>query len=297
MPALFTHYKFGQDVYNNLNSKVKEDITFNMDYYNMFNQGFDNLFYYPIHWHYYKTFAIRAHKRKIPEFFTNMVNYIKDNNLEDDNDLTTMVYGFINHYTLDTIVHPFINYQVANLGIPHTKIEFTLDSQIALNYDNSIYKTIIPRLKFSNNLINLIDYTFLKTHNEKNIGKIFNSSHNNDYYVYRYFVNDKNGNKMKFYRIVDRIIRLKDMRLQDNTFYVEYFDERILNKEKNTWHHPKDENETYNYSYDELYNISLRICVKLNKIAYEVLHKNRNIDDLINNIKLINLKSIQELLG
>ena len=74
-------------------------------------------------------------------------------------------------------------------------------------------------------------------------------------------------------------------------------DERILNKEKNTWHHPKDENETYNYSYDELYNISLRICVKLNKIAYEVLHNNRNIDDLINNIKLINLKSIQELLG
>jgi hypothetical protein len=296
MPALFTHYKFGLDVYNNLSQKIKDDIMPSMPYYNMFNQGFDNLYYYPIKWKYYRDFGIRAHKKKVAEFFTNLINYIIEHNLEDNTEITTMLYGLINHYTLDTIVHPFINAQVEILGISHTKIEFTLDSQIANNYDTKIYNTIIPRLKFNKELTNLIEEVFYQTYNEKNIGKIFNRSHNNDYYVYRYFVNDKRGHKKNFYKLVDKIFRLKDFRLQDNTFYVDKFDERILNKGKNEWHHPKNNNEIYNYSYNELYNISLKISIKLHKIAYDVLHNNKNTNELVEKIKLINLKSIQELL-
>lgn len=296
MPALFTHYKFGQDLLNNIDDKLKQEITNNILYYNMFNQGFDNLFYYPIHWQYYKNFAITAHKKHITKFFTNMIQYILDNNLTNNSDITNMVYGFINHYTLDTIIHPFINYQVKNLNIPHTKIEFTLDSRINTNFDTHIYKEVIPRLHFSKDLKKLIDYVFETTYQEKNIGKIFNKSHNNDYYVYRYFVNDKNGFKTNMYKVVDFILHNKGFRLQDNTFYVKEFNEEILNSDNLKWHHPNNKKEIYNYSYEELYDYCLLISTKLNTLAYNVIHNNGDLNNLINLISKIDLKNIQEFL-
>jgi len=296
MSALYTHYKLGQDVLRKLNKKTQAGIKNNLEYYNMFNQGFDNL-YYHFKWKYYKDFGINAHKKKIDLFFFNLIKHIKDNNLENCSIITNMVYGFINHYTLDTIIHPYINFQVKNLDIPHTKIEFLLDSLALPNSNVKVYKILIPKLKFSKELIDTIDYVFYKTHNENNIGKVFNRSHNNGYYIYRYFIHDKYGIKSFIYKIVDLIIPFLDIKLHKTTFYLKQFDERILNLEKETWHHPNNINEKYNYSYEELYNIALKICVKLNKEAYQVLHGKEDLQNLINNIKLINLKNIQELLS
>ena len=141
MPTLYTHYKFGNDVLNKLNNNQKESIKKEIKYYNMFNQGFDNLYYYHIHWKYYKNFGVRAHKKKVDIFFKNIFKFIKENKLENDSSITNMIYGFINHYTLDTIMHPYINYQVKNLKIPHTKIEFMLDA---------IYINNNPKFKWKN---------------------------------------------------------------------------------------------------------------------------------------------------
>ena len=266
MPALFTHYKFGQDVMSNLDEDIKKSINDNINFYNMFNQGFDNL-YYHFKWQYYKKFGIKAHSKNIDHFFKNLIKYIKNNNLQDDSTCTNMIYGFINHYTLDTILHPFINYQTENLNLTHTRIEFMLDSKIKNN--ELQYKLLIPRLKFNTDLIELITTVFKETHNMDNIGKIFMRSHNNGYYLFQ---------------------------LSQNTFYIKKFDDRILNNNKLDWHHPKNKNEVYNYSLEELYNISLEIAVKLNTQAYKILHDEEQLDDLISNIKLINLKSILQLL-
>lgn len=295
MPTLYTHYEFGQQVLNKLNKKLQKEIKTNIEYYNMFNQGFDNL-YYHFKWTYYRKFGIRAHKKHIDKFFENIILYIKENNLENNSEITNMLYGFINHYTLDTIAHPYIDYQVNNLDIPHTKIEFMLDHELKINKRNSFYKTLIPRLKFSKELINIINSVFYKTHKINNIGKVFNRSHNNGYYIYRYFINDKYGIKTLLYKIVDFFTPFKDVVLHKNTFYINNLDNRIYNKEKIIWHHPKNKNETYNYSFKELYNIAYEICIKLNNDAYKVIHNKKDLNELINNIKLIDLKNIQELL-
>lgn len=296
MPALHTHYKFGQDVLNKLNKQLQTNIKINVSYYNMFNQGFDNLYYYLINWKYYRTFGIKAHKHNIDLFFENIFNYIKDNKLENNSEITNIIYGFINHYTLDTLLHPYINYQVKNLNIPHTKIEFMLDSKLTDNNSSKFYKTLIPKIKFPNKLIELLNEVFEKTYKEKNIGKIFNKSHNLGYYIYRYFINDKYGIKTFLYKIIDFIIQKKDIKFSKNTFYSKQFDERLLNSEKNIWNHPNNKEETYNYSFNELYNLAIEVCTKLNNDAYEVLNNRKDLEELINNIKSINLKNIQELL-
>lgn len=295
MPALYTHYKFGQDVLKKLNKNLQNNIKENIEYYNMFNQGFDNLYYY-FKWAYYKNLGVNAHKHNIDKFFTNIFKYIKDNNLENDSKVTNVIYGFINHYTLDTILHPYINYQVKNLDIPHTKIEFMLDYYLFTKenskWHNKIYKTLIPKLKFSDNLINTLDYIFLNTHKEKNIGKIFNRSHNNGYYIYRYFITDLFGIKTFIYKIVDFIIHSKDFKLSKNTF-TKQVDLNILNNQKYNWHNPKNKNEIYDFSFEELYIYTRKVCIKLCNDAYKVLKNKLELDNFISSINQINLKNIR----
>ena len=295
MPALFTHYKLGQDVLNKLNKNQQKEINNNIKYYNMFCQGWDNLYYHFPKWNYYKQIGFNSHKNNIDLFFYNTIKYIKENHLENSN-LTSLVYGILNHYTMDTIIHPYINYQVKNTGITHTKIEFMIDSYIREDNKSSIYKTLIPKLKFDNNMLSLINYIYTNTYNIDNIGKIWNKSHNNGYYLYRYFINDTHGIKTFLYSIID-LVNPTEFKLHENTFYTKEFDNRLLNKEHNTWHHPDNICETYNYSFEELYNYTLKICIKLNNLAYNVIHNNTNVTELTNFINKINIRNIQELLN
>ena len=294
MPALYTHYKFGQDVLQKLNKNLQNNIIENIHYYNMFNQGFDNL-YYHFKWTYYRNFGVNAHKHNIEQFFSNIFNYIKNNNLENDSKITNIIYGFINHYILNTIIHPYINYQVKYLNIPHTKIEFMLDyylfSKENLKWHNKIYKTLIPKLKFDNNLVELLNFVFLNTYKEKNIGKIFNRSHNNGYYIYRYFITDIYGIKTFIYKIIDFIIKSKDFKLSKNTF-TKTVDLRILNNDKLEWNNSKNKNEIYNYSFYELYNKARALAIKLNKEAYKILQEEKDLTEFLKEINNIDIKNI-----
>ncbi len=297
MPSLYTHYSFGKDVLNKLNKNIQKEININIDYYNMFNQGFDNLYYYLFKWNYYRYFGIRCHKKNIDLFFKHAITYVKKNKLSNNSTCTNLIYGVINHYILDTIIHPFINYQVTNLNFPHTKLEFMIDGYLYkknnnLKWQNKIYKTLIPKLKFSNDLLNLLDYTFFNTYNEKNIGHIFNISHNLGYYIYRYFINDYYGIKAYFYKLIDFINPKKEEKFSKLTFRINESNEKVLNPLKLEWHHPNNLNKKYNYSFEELYDFSLHLAVKLNTLAYNIIHKDEDINKLLEEISLITIDNI-----
>ncbi len=296
MSALFTHYEYGKEVLNKLSDKQKDEINNNIDYYNMFNQGWDNLFYYLPKWHKIKKIGLNAHKNNVDNFFKNMIIYIKENNLEDNSMYTNMVYGFINHYVMDNIIHPYVNYLVKSINMPHSKIEFMLDSKIRKDNKNSYFRVAIPKIKNNKEFTNYLDLLFLKTYGVKNIGKKFIKSHNISYYLYRYFINDKHGIKRFIYKLFWFIKPTEDNKLYEFTYYYKIFDKRILNEERNIWNHPKKKNEKYNYSFNELYNYSIDIAVKLNNIAYNIIHNNDNINKLISLIKIVDTNNIDKLL-
>lgn len=288
MPTVYTHYKFGQDILNKLSKKQQTSIRENINYYNMYNQGFDNL-YYHFKWQYYRKFGVKCHKHDFDLLIKNVINYIKNNNLQEKSEITNFLYGIINHYTLDTLVHPLINYQVNALNIPHTKIEFMVDNflyyQENEKWHNKFYKTLIPRLKFNDDLKMFLDTIFEETYQEKNIGQIFNRSHNNGYYIYRYFISDRLNIKNKFYKIIDLIIHTDEFKLSELTFTKDT-DYRVLNTDRND----------FKYSFQELYDISFKVALKLNKLAYAILNSEKDINDLLKLIKLIDIKNIPELL-
>ena len=51
------------------------------------------------------------HRNKSQEYFINMINYIKDNNLSDDIDVMSFLVGSICHFVLDSTIHPYIIYK------------------------------------------------------------------------------------------------------------------------------------------------------------------------------------------
>ena len=296
MPTLYTHYEIGKKVLDKLDDSIKENIQKNINYYYIFNQGFDNLYYYHKHWEYYKNFGIKAHKNNIDIFFKSLIQYIKMNNLDND---YSIIYGFLNHYITDTLLHPYINFQVKNLGIKHSRIEYMLDYALSnylqnRNLQGHDYKIMLPKIKFTKDLSSLVTYAFKEAYNEDNIGKIMAGSIRNGYYIHRYFVLDNKGIKRHFYKIVDKLVK-KDETFSDNTYYITSFDERLLNKEHNKWKHPKKDEE-YTYSLEDLFKITIDLCIKMNTLAYDVLHNKKDLEEFLKLIRLIELKNISILL-
>ena len=281
MPTLYTHYEIGKKVLDKLDEPLKENIQKNINYYYIFNQGFDN-------------FGIKAHKNNVDIFFKSLIQCIKKNNLDND---YSIIYGFLNHYITDTILHPYINYQVKNLGIKHSRIEYMLDYALSnylqkRNLQGHDYKIMLPKIKFTKDLSNLVTYAFKEAYNEDNIGNIMAGSIRNGYYIHRYFVLDNKGIKRHFYKIIDKLVR-KDETFSDNTYYITSFDERLLNKEHHKWKHPK-KCEEYNYSLED--KITINLCIKLNTLAYDVIHNNKDLEEFLKLIRLIELKNISILL-
>ena len=295
MATIYTHYKFGQDTINLLSSELQNKINKEITYYNIFNQGFDNLYYYHKNWFYYRTFGASCHTKNIINFFDTFIKYIKSKRLQNNSVITNAIHGILNHYILDTIIHPYINYQVDNLKIPHAKIEFMYDYYLSTKdntkWNKNAFKTIVPKIKFTNELINCLDYIFYQTHQEKNIGKIFNISHNNSCFIYKIFIVDMHNYKTKLYKIIDIILPFKKLKLSEITFNTK-FDERILNKNKLNWHHNKYPDEIYNYSLDELYNNALNISVLLNEKLDLVINNKLDKKEFLNLLKKVKLQNI-----
>ena len=72
--------------------------------------------------------------------------------------------------------------------------------------------------------------------------------------------------------------------------------EELLNREKNNWYHPRNKDEIYNYSLEELHDIAFKIALKLNKLAYQVINDKKDIQKFIKLIKILDIKNIPELL-
>ena len=135
MPALYTHNIFAKKIYMNLNPKIKNTFKTKKNLYEIFSQSFDFLYYYNFlslkPGKKIRKFGRYCHRNKTQAYLINMISYIKKNKLYNKSDILAYLYGSINHYVLDTIMHPYINYLSKlpknNIAM-HTKIEFDIDA-------------------------------------------------------------------------------------------------------------------------------------------------------------------------
>lgn len=298
MPSIITHDMFAKNVLDKLDIKDTEMINKAKQIYLTFAQSHDYLFHYSS-FDFKKAkqirkFGSKAHKKKTQAYFIAIINNIKKHNLENYAPAIAYLYGSITHYVLDSTCHPFIFYKTGTYNKKekssykyrgeHAHIEKDLDAYYYKKYYGKDYKycnvskDIIKSPIFDNELINLITETYHEIYNEDNIGYYYKKSVNIAKIKYSIFINDRFGIKRFFYKIIDKITRRKLGCLSAYSTHINDINEKFLNLDHKVWNHPSFQDKTYNYSFDDLLEISLKKCLKIIEVVNGVLYKNNDIE-------------------
>lgn len=298
-----THSYFAIDVYNKLNNLSKHKIDGYTNRLKTYALGTDPYMFYNlfIGKKNKKSSNIQKmnHTTKTKNYFVNMINYIINNNLENNKDIISYLYGSICHYFLDKTIHPFIFYKTGLFnkndkttykynGL-HAEMEYYIDFYMIYNREKTIpknykfYKDIFNIDKLSIELSKMIDYIMKETYVVDNSASIYIKSLKHMYIFNKIFNYDKTGIKKKFYKLIDYIQPNKFIRKEELSFNIEYNKKiHYLNLDKKEWNHPCNINESYNYSFIELYMIALNKCVDcINNII--IMINNKKIDNKIIN--------------
>ena len=127
MPALYTHARFGEAVIEYLPTPFAEKLRLHKQAFLLGTQGPDILFYHhPMKKNDVKAKGVFMHKQAGEVFFLQALK-----KLETYSDPLTCaegayVCGFLCHFTLDVVYHPYINANVTDT-FTHGKIESELD--------------------------------------------------------------------------------------------------------------------------------------------------------------------------
>lgn len=279
MPATITHAYFTQDVYEILPNSFKSKL--NINRLKMFGQSMDSLMFYNLFSIYpgkkIRDFNRYFHRNKTQEYFINMINYIKDNNLSDDVDVNSFLVGSICHFVLDSTIHPFIIYKTGVMDKKkpstykynnvHEFMEVFLDNDMVRRRENTnpykfnISKFCFDTRKFSDNLNNLIDNTFDVTFDLQNMSGIYYKSLKQMKSALHLFRRDPYGNKRNLYKIIDTFTSKKFFRFESISYYYPIKDRHnFLNSNHKLWRNPTTYGMTSNESFVDLYLKSIKIA-------------------------------------
>lgn len=303
MAGTITHAYFAIDVYNKLDKKTKLFLENNKEDIKTYAQGHDILFFY-YSFNIKKSSNIRTyakvfHKTKTKLFFYNMIEYIKKNNLQYDPKIISFLYGYICHYKLDSIIHPYVTYkggifkkenkETYKYNSKHSDIESYIDAYMIKQKENinpgkfKCYNFCFNNSKITQNLLDLINYTFYKTYNINNIGKYYKKSiwiMKNLYKICRY---DPFMIKKASYKFIDKLLPNNITKLYPISYaYNLNNDNYYLNTDHKKWNHPRYKEEIYNLSVIDLYKKSLKETTELINNINQVLYCGKNINYLNN---------------
>ena len=129
MPTTYTHYAYGQEIFEKLPEGIQKEIDPYMDYYNIGVHGPDILFYY----HSYcknkvNQYGIKVHHEPARDFFWRAFKVFQVE--KDKKAAFAYLAGFMTHFILDSTCHPYIRKRIKETGISHTEIETDWDYQV-----------------------------------------------------------------------------------------------------------------------------------------------------------------------
>ena len=317
MPSTVTHSYFMRDVYNKLDDKIKDNII--LEDAKTFAQGPDIFYFYNMCFgkksNKYRNMGNYMHKHNVNLYFNNMINYIKNNNLEPDKQCISFLYGSICHFVLDSVVHPFVFYKTGVFNKKdaktykynglHQEMEYYLDAYLIFQNekieakDYKMYKYILNNDKLNDNTLSLIGDVIKDTYDFENMDKIYGKCIKDMKRFFKLFNYDPYGIKKKCYSLLDIFTPKGFIRKKKFSFYLTHNSKKYyLNLDKNEWNHPVSLYETYNYSFIELYVIAIdkaySIINEVDKILSDDRINNKKIDRIFNNLSYTTGKSCDD---
>lgn len=213
-----------------------------------------------------------------------MIHLIRVYGLEESVELKLMLYGFIMHHILDSIVHPYVIYETESSGL-HEALESYIDQWMIEKKEGSnprkypVHKMIPTLPEVDKSTIQVINEAFLHVYHYQNFGSNYiKALHqiNPFLYLFRY---DPVGIKKLGYRVVDQIYPTKSKYFwlsYDNRFegYSKY-----LNEEHQLWLNPVNSDFVSKESFSELYEKAILESARILSNIEETIENEASLDD------------------
>lgn len=309
MPRAITHYLFAMDALNRLDDNTQNIINNNLDMFKLGCQG-ANIFNYYNDFSFLNNKSISdlsplIHHSNINLFFKNMIMYCSNktllNNLFNNTcayeSCISYMYGFLSHYSLDKICNPYVRslqlnlknqYKYKSYKALHKSIETHIDQIILHNlkhvypYEFNDYLNININ---SNDLMLICDmYTFLLSSvYNKNISC---SDIKKSYITFKKVESKINSSSSLFSKVYLNIKnKTSKNALIDSEIYSNFkmCQNDLINKSKSIWINPHNLKE-YNYSFLDLYKISLKFYIDLIDCLNVYLNNQSDLNSILSKI-------------
>ena len=297
MASTITHAYFIMDVYEKLNTNIKEFLIDQKELLKTSAQSMDTLFFYNItkfnKGKRIRDFGDYFHDHDTYLFFETLINYIKYNGYGQKPDVMAYLYGMLSHYVLDSNLHPFIVYKTGDKNMLHPEVESYFDNYLiklkeqAVPWKFKCHNFCFNTKKLSPTLKEVINFTYKETFDINNMSKFYLKAIKDMKSFYKIFRYDPTGIKYKFYNLVDFICP-KSFRRKSPLSYHLKMNESYYNLDHKTWYNPTTKKIKSNKSILDIYVTSLHECVNLiNNINEYIYNDKGNLKDILKNVSYL----------
>ncbi|MBN4069913.1 MAG: hypothetical protein COA82_11700 [Alkaliphilus sp.] len=313
MPDLITHCICAEDGVRLLGSNdIKDEVLKRKEFLYLGAQGPDFFFYHrPFPWNVksqIKDLGNLLHTQKTGKFIVSCLDFIKSSNYDKDDyyNLIAFIFGYISHYALDTIGHPYIFYfsgvqnknkpETTKYGIFHKKLEIIIDVLVAKE-----------RRKNSQNKIKAFEWISVAKGSPDKIGKLMSEVIMN---IHREVVSSRDilcayrdmrssirilydsiGIKTKLIGLLELLLNKKG--IYTKAIYPNKINQQIdyLNKLNKTWNHPCEETAKITDSFLDILDKSVERTKHLLEDAYKYIKNEITYEEAILIFEDLNYKT------
>lgn len=289
MPATITHAFFAKDVYDILPKEIRDLL--DVKRCKMFGQSVDSLMFYNLFsimpGKKIRGFQYYIHTHNTQELFLNIIQYMKENNIQDK-DTYSFLEGFICHYVLDSTIHPYVVYKtgVFRKKYPNTYKYNNVHAFMETFIDNDMVKRRFKKnpytfdiasfcfdLKpFSKELNHTIGYSFYRTYHLTNMDSIYYKSLKQMRSALKVFRRDPSGIKKNIYKFVDTITPKGVYRFEAISYHYPLEDKHnYLNTNHSLWRNPTTYDMTSNESFVDLYLKAIKLAKVLSCASFDYI--------------------------
>lgn len=199
------------------------------------------------------------HSNNVKDYFMYLINYIKKNKLYENGEVMAFLYGQLDHYVLDTTIHPLIYYftqfsenkYVIEL---HGLVEMWIDDYVCLKYGKNQKNYYLKSMIKDNKLKKLIDRLYLEIYNVRNEAMKYDLGIK----LFNLFDICLRRNVIKIVPLISNMFNLGDITYQDNIDRVLPY----LNLENDLWINPET-GDISTESFDDLWNKSFEVAYQM----------------------------------
>ncbi len=291
MPDIITHYIFGLDTAHNIkNAPLYPILKEYRDLFLIGLQGPDPIYYHHLRKKDNKAYiASKMHTEKTGDFLVSALCQIKKYEPDSIEFCQGLSYlsGFICHYILDSMAHPYIFYLGGRYqeDIPdthkyiglHKKVELAIDTILCAerfslkSSDFKVHKNILKNITIPECILTMFDETLFLNYGINGGGAIFKDSYD-DIRTYYKMTYDRFGTKKAVASLVTPLLPKSTASYVSTFSYYNCLNEDFdyMNKNKRVWLHPVTGN-VYTFSFYDILRNSNKKSTSLLQAAYDFL--------------------------